>query len=277
MYADKEARIIIMRRGSSWSFLLILLVLLACHVATAWVGSVHQKRPSPLLSALASSSFIIDSRKRRAVVVLQESASSDDDADATAAAAEKLLRKAEQLRQEVDLLEQTKRVVQQQEQRATEQEKAAAAAQRERYSAIVPILKPDGTTVEERCDFSPRYKDGSSFITTCLAKLPLGIVLGESEELAGCTMVDEVAADSNGAMAGLRQGDVVRAIAACRVTMETPTWQLMMGGIGVPKTMRMMYVVDNRPFEEVMDAVMSNRQDPEQRPVVIVVERQTED
>jgi hypothetical protein len=30
---------------------------------------------------------------------------------------------------------------------------------------------------------------------------------------------------------------------------------------------------DGRPFEEVMEAVASNRQDPEERPVLFVIER----
>jgi hypothetical protein len=55
--------------------------------------------------------------------------------------------------------------------------------------------------------------------------------------------------------------------------MEQPTWQLIAGGIGRPKTVRFMYSVDNRPFGEVMDAIGSNRMDPERRPVLIVVER----
>ena len=57
------------------------------------------------------------------------------------------------------------------------------------------------------------------------------------------------------------------------MNMEAPTWQLLAGGIGIPKTKRMMYVVDQRPFEEVMDAIGSNRMDPENRPVILVVER----
>ena len=186
--------------------------------------------------------------------------------------------RAEQLRREVESLEQSKRaaVQQRQEERTVEQQTATAVAQRERYSAMVPILKPNGTTVEERVDFSPRYKDGTSYIVTCLAMLPLGIVLGESDEFVGCTMVDEVAAGSNGAIAGLRPGDVLRAITACRVTMATPTWQLVLGGIGVPKTVRFLYAVDHRPFDEVLEAVVSNRQDSQQRPVVLVVERHRE-
>ena len=190
--------------------------------------------------------------------------------------AEELRRQAEKLRREVDSFEQSKREAVEEEERAREKERDASEAQRERYSAIVPILKPDGTTVEERCDFPPRHRDGGSYITSCLCDLPLGVILGESEEFAGCTVVDEVAEGGNGEAAGLVAGDLVRAITACRMTMETPTWQILAGGIGRPKTARYMYSADGRPFEEIMEAVLSNRQDPEQRPMVLVVERREE-
>ena len=53
--------------------------------------------------------------------------------------------------------------------------------------------------------------------------------------------------------------------------MEMPTWQLLAGGIGVPKVKRFMFSADGQPFEQVMEAVGSNRQDP--RPVLFVIER----
>lgn len=117
------------------------------------------------------------------------------------------------------------------------------------------------------------FAPGSSRIEVCTASLPLGIVLGESEEFPGAICIDEVAGGSNGGMAGVQVGDLLRACTACQVTMETPTWQLMVGGIGMPKTKRFMFSVDGRRFEEVMDAVASNRMDPEERPIVLVLER----
>jgi hypothetical protein len=114
---------------------------------------------------------------------------------------------------------------------------------------------------------------GNSRIEVCTALLPLGIILGESEEFPGAVCVDEVMGESNGEIAGVKEGDLLRACTACQVTMETPTWQLMVGGIGVPKTKRFMFSVDGRPFEEVMNAVASNRMDPDERPVVLVLER----
>ena len=78
---------------------------------------------------------------------------------------------------------------------------------------------------------------------------------------------------SNGNTAGVKDGDLLRACSACQMTMETPTWQLLAGGVGQPKTKRFMYATDGRPFEEVMDAVASNRMDPDGRDVWLVLER----
>lgn len=188
--------------------------------------------------------------------------------------AEKLKQQAENLRKEIESFEQKKRFAEQEARQKVEQERASTAATRDRYSAVVPILKPDGSTMLERCDFTPKYKDGTSFMTTCESNLPLGILLGEGEDdFAGSVIVDEISAGSNGERGGIQERDIVRAFTACKMEMELPTWQLIAGGIGVPRTKRFMYSVDGRPFEEVMAAVSSNRMDPEQRPVFIVVER----
>jgi hypothetical protein len=191
--------------------------------------------------------------------------------------AEQLRAQAKKLREEVASFEQEKNAVEQEELRQVEQEQAAARERRERYSAVVPILFTDGSTMEERCDFAPRWKDEkSSYITAVEADLPLGIILGESD-IPGAVSIDEVAEESNGGKAGLKEGDLLRALTACRMEMSQPTWQLVVGGIGQPKTVRFMYSVDNRPFEEVMDAVASNRMDPEERQIVLVVERREND
>ena len=201
--------------------------------------------------------------------------SSDDDATS------KLLEKARKLREEVSAVEQSKAEVQKQnyakaqaQREAEMEEQKQRDQQRLRYSAEVPILKDMGDEVMERVDFPPRLKGGKSHIVTIQAPLPLGLVLGEDESIpAGMTSVDEVAAEGNGAAAGVKQGDIVRAITACQTTMETPTWQLLAGGIGQPKTKRFMYSVDGRPLEEVLDAIGSNRMDVQGRDVWLVLER----
>ncbi|KAL7447853.1 hypothetical protein ACHAWC_000155, partial [Mediolabrus comicus] len=131
----------------------------------------------------------------------------------------KLLEKARQLRQEVSAIETSKMEVQKQNdakvqaQREAEREEQMQKDElRLRYSAEVPILKDMGEEVMERVDFPPRLKGGASRILTIQAPLPLGLVLGEDEALPGLTSVDEVAADGNGAAAGIKQGDIVRAI-----------------------------------------------------------------
>ena len=116
-------------------------------------------------------------------------------------------------------------------------------------------------------------RQGKSRIVAVQAPLPLGLVLGEEASRPGITSVDDVDPNGNGASAGVKQGDIVRAITACQTTMETPTWQLLAGGIGQPKTKRFMYSVDGRPLEEVLNAVGSNRMDVQGRDVWLVLER----
>lgn len=114
---------------------------------------------------------------------------------------------------------------------------------------------------------------GESQVFTFQSSLPLGLILGEHETMPRAIAVDEASSDGNGFIAGIKEGDVIRAVTACQVTMETPTWQLLAGGIGQPKTKRFLFSTDGVPFEEVMNAVASNRMDPEGRDVWLVVER----
>ena len=188
--------------------------------------------------------------------------------------ARELREQAEQLRRQVASFEQDKEQAAKAEQQQIEKASREKQEVRNRYSAEVPILKGDGSTVVERVDFPPRWPEGTSHILTCDASLPLGIILGESEAMHGLTVVDEVGEGSHGASAGVQVGDIVRACTACRAIMKAPTWQILAGGIGMPETCRFMYNIDGRPFEEVMQAIGSNRMDPEQRSVVLVLERQ---
>eukprot|EP00956_Cyclotella_meneghiniana_P007707 scaffold10321_cov69-Cyclotella_meneghiniana.AAC.9 len=188
-----------------------------------------------------------------------------------------LLEKAQRLRKQAETLENTKReaeiLVQQQREVVLLEEQQKKKEWKDRYSVVVPILKDMGDEVMERVDFSPRIKGGKSRIIATTSPLPLGIVLGQSNE-SDIITVDELSTDGNGAMiGGIELGDVLRAVTACQTTMETPTWQLLAGGIGQPKTKRFMFSVDGRPLEEVLDAVGSNRMDISGRDVVLVIER----
>lgn len=187
--------------------------------------------------------------------------------------AESLLKKAEMLRSEVNKIEQEK-AKEREESRVIQQKlETENRNQYLRYSAEVPILKSDGSEVMERVQFLPRLKGKKSKIITIQAALPLGLILGESNEFPGLTTVDEINEGSNAELAGVMVGDLLRACTACQVSMEMPTWQLMAGGIGRPKTSRMMFSTDGKPFEEVMEALVSNKMDPKGRHVWLVLER----
>lgn len=67
--------------------------------------------------------------------------------------------------------------------------------------------------------------------------LPLGMLLEESAAVGEGRSAAEVVElfDIGSAITnGVRIGDVVRATTACKMGMATPTWQLMLGGIGRP-------------------------------------------
>mmetsp|Transcript_14752 Transcript_14752/g.21654 ORF Transcript_14752/g.21654 Transcript_14752/m.21654 type:complete len:269 (-) Transcript_14752:479-1285(-) len=202
--------------------------------------------------------------------------SSEDKASMAQEEAAKLRELAARLRGEVSEFEQSKANAEKAVQAEQSKAQQEIVAKRKRYSAEVPILKSDGSTVLERVDFPPRLGNGKSFIQAVQAPLPLGLILGEDETIPGAIRVDDIAEEGNGYAAGVKVGDLVRACTACQVIMETPTWQLLAGGIGQPKTKRFMYGTDGRPFEEVMDALGSNRMDPSGDNVWLVIERDEE-
>jgi hypothetical protein len=154
----------------------------------------------------------------------------------------------------------------------------------------------------ERCDFTPRIKATTtsgdddddddddddkddntspllSRIIAIQAPLPLGVILGQDIITANTgggliTTVDDIADDGNGSLiGGIQVGDIVRGCTACQSTMEQPTWQLILGGVGQPKTTRMMFSCDNQPLEEILNAISSNNMDPQKRHVWLVLER----
>eukprot|EP00536_Pseudo-nitzschia_multiseries_P009164 jgi/Psemu1/22528/gm1.22528_g len=205
---------------------------------------------------------------------------------------DELREKAAALRREVEEFEASK----QQEVDALNQK--AAAEQQKRQIAVFG----DGTVSMERCDFAPRLvapagdsdtdtdsntePEPISRILALQAPLPLGIVLGQEDydssnksyyKATPPITVDDLAETGNAASAGIRRGDVLRACTACQVTMEQPTWQLLAGGIGRPKTTRMMVGTDDKALEEVLETIASNGMDPEGRNVWLVVERPEDD
>jgi hypothetical protein len=190
----------------------------------------------------------------------------------SASGADDLQEQARKLRKEITAFEQEKTKADEAEKRIQDEAEMAKQTAKDYYSAVLPILKPDGTTTTEKVEFTPVSKNQDTFIKVLEGSLPLGCILEEGEN-AGTVVVHQLDPDSNAALAGLEEGDVLRACTACKMEMEAPTWQLLAGGIGRPKTVRMMYAVDFNPFEEVLEALGSNRMDPEGRPALLVVER----
>ena len=161
---------------------------------------------------------------------------------------------------------------------ATEATNEAPAA-RPGLSVVLPIARPDWSVEDTECFFEPR-SDGSAQLIKFEVEVPCGVILQESDDAGGrpIVVVGAVGEGSNAEAAGLRPGDILRATSAVRQQMEMPTWQLLGGGIGRPKTFRFIFGADldakpARDFEEVLGAVGSNRLDPQGRPAILVVER----
>ena len=74
--------------------------------------------------------------------------------------ARRLKQEAERIRAEVASFEQEKKNVEREEERKEREILSQKQKVRMRYSAEVPILKGDGSTVVERVDFAPRMKKG---------------------------------------------------------------------------------------------------------------------
>ena len=146
---------------------------------------------------------------------------------------------------------------------ATEATTEAPAA-RPGLSVVLPIARPDWSVEDTECFFEPR-SDGSAQLIKFEVEVPCGVILQESDDAGGrpIVVVGAVGEGSNAEAAGLRPGDILRATSAVRQQMEMPTWQLLGGGIGRPKTFRFIFGADldakpARDFEEVLGAVGSN-------------------
>ncbi|OEU07745.1 hypothetical protein FRACYDRAFT_142382, partial [Fragilariopsis cylindrus CCMP1102] len=190
-----------------------------------------------------------------------------------------LKEKAAELRREVNDYEEIKNLKRKKMEEINQELQNQKDDLRLRYSVEIPILKGDGIEVMERCDFTPRIKQQQQKMAAIQAPLPLGIILGQDivANTGGgglITTVDDLAVDGNGSViGGIQVGDIVRGCTACQSTMEQPTWQLILGGVGQPKTTRMMFSCDNQPLEEILTAISSNTMDPQQRYVWLVLER----
>jgi hypothetical protein len=75
--------------------------------------------------------------------------------------ARRLQEEAERIRAEIASFEQQKEEIARKEECKQQQIKSERQNKRMQYSAEVPILKSDGSTVVERVDFPPRIEDGA--------------------------------------------------------------------------------------------------------------------
>mmetsp|Transcript_13469 Transcript_13469/g.41691 ORF Transcript_13469/g.41691 Transcript_13469/m.41691 type:complete len:194 (+) Transcript_13469:182-763(+) len=150
----------------------------------------------------------------------------------------------------------------------------------EGLSVVLPIARPDWSVEPTECFFAPRTKRAGVELKAFDVAVPCGVILEERDDESGApiVVVGAVGDQSNAAAAGVLPGDILRATTAVKQQMELPTWQILAGGIGRPKTFRFVFGCDldgqpQRTFEDVLGAVGSNRLDPEGRPAVLVVER----
>lgn len=172
-----------------------------------------------------------DGSRRTTVLASVSPSSSDfsifdgqDEKQASDNVAERLREDARKLRAEIEEYEKRKQDIAMIERENIEAELKARQKIIDRYSVVVPVLKADGTTVNETIQFPPMLEEssgrtGSSKILLCEAAFPLGILLGEHQQLEGMTTVDEVVAGSNGELAGIKEGDLLRACTACKVEL----------------------------------------------------------
>lgn len=147
------------RKMTTTTMTKLLLTVLAVGLAT-----VHGFVPPHVPSSTQSLT-------KNGISILHMSSSSDADKEDEA---RRMQEKAEQLRRDIALIEDEKAVLFKQEQQQAEQEREAQRAirkeqeaLRDRYSAVVPILKGDGSTMEEQIDFPPRKTTGESQMKPC--------------------------------------------------------------------------------------------------------------
>jgi hypothetical protein len=192
-------------------FTAVLVLVLSCGVISTagWltISTGERKRQSPAII-----SRLEDSTSPSGL----SASNQDDQLEAKDIEAKRLREEARRLRQEVEEFEKKRAAMELAEKKEVQAKMDALVDQ---YSVVIPILKPDGTTMEEKVQFPPRLDDTKSTIFQCTSPLPLGILLGEHESLEGMTVVNEVLAGSNGAKAGIREGDLLRACTACKVEM----------------------------------------------------------
>jgi hypothetical protein len=97
--------------------------------------------------------------------------------------------------------------------------------------------------------------DPNSKLLQAKMEFPLGLVL---ENIDDEVVVTDVSEGSAAAAAKVNVGDVVRATSAVTMQMTYPTMNILFGGVGRPRLVKILLPTLKVPFHKVMDAVRSN-------------------
>lgn len=132
--------------------------------------------------------------------------------------------------------------------------------------------------------FSPSFKDDKCALAVVEMDMPLGMVIEESGTLPGRIEVIEVVPGSNSEKAGVKVGDVVRAMTAQKSdAMAAAEGNIAFNALagattsGV-KVMKAIYIADGRPFDGAMEALMTNTEAKGgSGRVAVVFERETKE
>ncbi|KAF8057257.1 hypothetical protein HT031_006065 [Scenedesmus sp. PABB004] len=96
-------------------------------------------------------------------------------------------------------------------------------------------------------------------LVTLSLRFPLGLVLERSAD--GGAVVGELTPGGAADAAGVRLGDALRATTAMAMQMTYPAVNLLLGGVGRPRLVKMLLPAAAVPFPKLLDAVRSNTAD----------------
>eukprot|EP00634_Sargassococcus_sp_CCMP2135_P008237 CAMPEP_0198666290 /NCGR_PEP_ID=MMETSP1467-20131203/64109_1 /TAXON_ID=1462469 /ORGANISM="unid. sp., Strain CCMP2135" /LENGTH=222 /DNA_ID=CAMNT_0044402931 /DNA_START=8 /DNA_END=676 /DNA_ORIENTATION=+ len=110
---------------------------------------------------------------------------------------------------------------------------------------------------------TPSVKDDTSSVASVVLAPPFGMILEESARFPGKIEVLEVLEDSNAASAGVRKGDILRGTTAMALNVQRASEEDAAFSVGLSegKKQRAFLNTDNKPFDQVMAALQSNKPD----------------
>lgn len=119
----------------------------------------------------------------------------------------------------------------------------------------------------------PTLQLNSSKVCCVQVELPAGIVLEESDSIPGRIVVESITEAGTAWKAGIRQGDIIRAVSA-QQEMPVSQDEGIEPRIGPGKIKRAVFVCDGQPIGEVLKAVATNAVPRSRKPsAAFVVER----